>query len=155
MKSQDLVITRTFEAPREMVWQAWTESERMKRWWGPKDFTAPSCSIDLRKGGRYLYCMRSPEGQDFWGTGVYREISRPERLVFSDSFGDEAGNVVPATHYGMSADFPLELQIAVTLEEAGGKTTMTLRHEGMPQDTQEMCAEGWNQSFDKLAEILK
>jgi uncharacterized protein YndB with AHSA1/START domain len=99
--------------------------------------------------------MRSPEGQDFWSTGVYREIVAPERLVCSDSFADAAGNVVPATHYGMGPDFPLELKVTVTFEEIDGKTRMTLRHEGFPPDTVEMCTEGWNQSFDKLAESLK
>src|SRR5688500_6087761 len=92
---QDLVVTRVFDAPREMVWKAWTDAEQMKRWWGPKGFTAPTCTMDLRVGGKYLHCMRSPEGQDFWSTGVYREVTAPERLVMTDSFADEKGNVVP------------------------------------------------------------
>lgn len=155
MKTQDQVITRTFDAPRERIWQAWTNPERLMRWWGPKGFTAPACTIDLRVGGRYLYCLRSPEGQDFWSTGVYREIVEPERLVCSDSFADAAGNVVPATHYGMSPDFPLELQVTVTLEEADGTTRMTLRHVGIPPGTMsEMCEAGWSESFDKLADSL-
>ena len=155
MKVQDLIITRSFEAPRERVWQAWTEPEQVKCWWGPKDFTAPSCTIDLRAGGRYLNCMRSPDGQDYWSTGVYHEIVEPERLVCSDSFADAEGNVVPASHYDMGSEFPLELKITVTFENVAGETLMTLRHEGFPEDTIEMCAEGWNQSFDKLAECLK
>lgn len=154
MNTKELIITRTFDAPRELVWRAWTVPEYTMRWWGPKDFTAPSCAIDLREGGRYLNCMRSPEGLDFWSTGVYREVVAPERLVCSDSFADEQGNVVPATHYGMRKDFPLELNVTVILEEVDGKTRMTLRHEGFPPDMVEMCMEGWNQSFDKLAESL-
>ena len=156
MKTQELVITRTFDAPRELVWQAWTETERLVRWWGPKGFTAPVCTIDFRVGGKYLNCMRSPEGQDFWSTGVYREIVAPERIVCSDSFADEAGNVVSAAHYGMDPDFPLELQITVTLAEDAGKTRMTLRHVGIPPGTmREMCEAGWNESFDKLADSLR
>jgi uncharacterized protein YndB with AHSA1/START domain len=104
MTDNELVINRTFNAPRELVWKAWTEPERLIRWWGPKGFTAPSCTLDLRVGGTYLYCMRSLEGQDYWNTGVYREIVVPERIVCSDSFADEKGNVVPATHYDMSPD---------------------------------------------------
>jgi uncharacterized protein YndB with AHSA1/START domain len=154
MKAQDLIITRSFEAPRERVWQAWTDPERTKCWWGPKDFTAPLCTIDLRVGGKYLNCMRSPDGQDFWSTGVYQAIVEPERLVCSDSFANAEGNVVPAAHYGMGSDFPLELKVTVTFEEDGGGTLMTLRHEGFPVDMIDMCAEGWNQSFDKLAECL-
>lgn len=155
MNTKELTINRTFDAPRELVWRAWTVPEYTMRWWGPKGFTAPLSTIDLRVGGRYLNCMRSPEGQDFWSTGVYREIVAPERLVCSDSFSDEQGNIVPASYYGMGDDIPLELQVTVTFEEIDGKTQMRLRHEGFPPDMVEMCLEGWNQSFDKLAESLR
>ncbi|HEY6008537.1 MAG TPA: SRPBCC domain-containing protein [Geobacteraceae bacterium] len=151
----ELVITRIFEAPRELVWKAWTEPERSKRWWGPKGFTTPFCRIDLRVGGAYLYCMRSPEGQDYWGTGVYREIVPLERLVCTDSFADENGQVVPAAHYGMTGEWPLELLVTVTFEERDGKTRLTLRHAGLPAgEMREQCAAGWNESFDKLAACL-
>jgi uncharacterized protein YndB with AHSA1/START domain len=152
---EDLVITRVFDAPRERVWKAWTEPESMMRWWGPKGFTCPVCQIDLRVGGTYLNCMRSPEGQDYWSTGVYREIVPPERLVCTDSFADEKGNVVPATHYGMSADFPLEMLVTVTFEEHERKTKLTLRHAGLPPGKDlDDCRAGWSESFDKLAEVL-
>src|SRR3712207_5988559 len=97
--SNELVITRTFDAPRELVWRAWTEPEHFNRWWGPKDFAAPNSQMDVRVGGKYLYCMRSPDGQDYWGTGTYREVVPMERLVYTDSFADEQGNVVAASHY--------------------------------------------------------
>lgn len=151
-----LVITRVFDAPREMVWKAWTEPKRMMQWWGPKGFTAPVCKIDFRVGGKYLSCMRSPDGKDYWSTGVYREIDPPKRLVCTDSFADENGNVVPATHYGMGADLPLEFLVKITFEEQQGKTKMTLRHEGFPVgNMKDMTNVGWNESFDKLAEHLK
>jgi uncharacterized protein YndB with AHSA1/START domain len=154
--AQALVIERIFDAPRELVWKAWTDPERMMRWWGPKGFTTPFCKIDLRVGGKYLNCMRSPEGQDFWSTGVYREIVEPERVVCTDSFADAEGNVVPATHYGMGADIPLEMLVTVTFEELeGGKTKMTLRHAGLPAgEMKDSAGAGWNESFDKLAEYL-
>jgi len=152
---QELIITRIFDAPRELVWKAWTDPERVKRWWGPKNFTAPVSKIDLRVGGTYLNCMRSPEGKDYWSTGVYREIVEPSLLVCTDSFADEKGNVIPASHYGMEGDWPLELRISITFEETGGKTTMTLRHEGIPAgQMSELTEAGWNESFDKLAEEL-
>lgn len=151
----DLVITRVFNAPRALVFKAWTEPERLKRWWGPKDFTAPVCEIDLRVDGKYLCCMRSPDGRDYWSTGIYRQIS-PERLVMTDSFADELGNVVPATHYGMSAAFPLEMLVTVTLEEHAGKTKIILRHKGFPPGKDFADAQaGWNQSLDKLADSLR
>lgn len=100
--------------------------------------------------------MRSSEGQDFWSTGFYREIVEPERIVCTDSFADEKGNVVPATYYGMSADFPLELQVTLTFEEHDGKTKMTLRHVGIPNGQMSDLTEvGWNESFDKLAETWR
>jgi uncharacterized protein YndB with AHSA1/START domain len=154
--NKELIITRIFDAPRELVWKAWTEPEQLMRWWGPKSFTSPVCKIDLRVGGVYLYCMRSPEGQDYWNTGVYKEIIPMERLVYTDSFADEKGNVVPATHYGMSADFPFELLVTVAFEELDGKTKMTLRHVGIPAgEMSDLTAASWNESFDKLSESLK
>ncbi|HEY3251392.1 MAG TPA: SRPBCC domain-containing protein [Ignavibacteria bacterium] len=155
-EKNELVITRIFDAPRELVWKAWTEPEHFKRWWGPKNFTAPSSKMDLRAGGKYLHCMRSPDGKDFWSTGVYREIVKPEKIVYTDSFADEKGNAVPASHYGMPEDFPTEMVVTVTFEELEGKTKMTLVHSGMPKGEMcEMASGGWNQSFDKLAETLK
>lgn len=154
--AREIVITRVFDAPRELVWRAWTEPEHLMRWWGPKGYTSPACKIDLRVGGKYLFCMRSSEGQEFWSTGVYREIVPPERLVMTDSFADKDGNVVPASHYGFGEDFPLELQVTLTFEEQEGKTKMTLRHVGFPAgEMSEMAGQGWNESFDKLAESLK
>jgi len=156
----ELVITRIFDAPRKLVWKAWTEPEQMKRWWGPEGFTAPVIKIDLRVGGKYLNCMRGagPDGviRDFWNTGVYREIVPMEKLVATDSFADEKGNVVSASHYGMSSDLPKEFLVTVTFEEQDGKTKMILRHAGMPKgEHMDLARQGWNQSFDKLAESLK
>ncbi len=152
----DLVITRVLDAPRERVWKAWTDPEQVKRWWGPRPFTSPSCRIDLRVGGTYLFCMRAPDGKDYWSTGTYREIVAPERLVYTDSFADEKGNVVPASHYGFPADFPREFVVTVTLEAVGGRTRMTLRHAGMPPGEHGRMAEaGWSTSLDKLAEALE
>jgi uncharacterized protein YndB with AHSA1/START domain len=125
------------------------------RWWGPKNFTAPVCRNDLRIGGTYLYCMRSPEGKDYWSTGVYREIVPLERIMCTDSFADENGNVVPATHYGMTEDFPLEMLVTVTFKELQGKTEMTLKHVCLPAGMiNDMTGAGWNESFDKLADSL-
>ena len=159
MESQtrkELRIVRVFDAPRERVWKAWTDPDRVKSWWGPRSFTAPFAKIDLRVSGKYLYCMRSPDGKDYWSTGVYREIVPLQRMVATDSFADEKGNVVPATHYGMSPDLPLEFVVTVTFEEYQGKTRLTLKHTGFPSGRDsEMASQGWNESFDKLAETLK
>jgi len=157
-----LVITRIFDAPRALVWKAWTDPKQVMRWWGPKIFTSPSCTIDFRVGGKYLFCMQSDSGEEawkqgIWSTGVYKEIMPMEKIVCTDCFADAQGNVVPAAHYGMTEDFPLEMLVTVTFEDApGGKTKMTLRHSGLPAgEMKQMAGAGWNESFDKLAESLK
>ncbi len=153
---RDLIITRVFDAPIEMVWNAWTNPEHLMRWWGPKGFTSPVCKIDFRTGGKYLFCMRSPEGQDYYSTGIYRQIVPMERIEYTDSFADAEGNVVPATYYGMSADFPEEMRVTITFKALGEKTEMTLTQTGLPDDElYEMTKAGWNQSFDKLSESLR
>jgi uncharacterized protein YndB with AHSA1/START domain len=153
---RELVITRTFDAPRELVWKAWTEPDHFMRWWGPKDFTSPRCEIDLRVGGKYLWCMRWPDGRDNYTTGEYREIVPLERLVFTDSFADEHGNAVSPENYGMPADFAAETLVTVTFEERDGKTIMTLTHAGLPAgEMSEMTSAGWNESFDKLEASLR
>ena len=155
--AEEVRITRIFDAPRELVWKAWTQPERIMRWWGPKTFTTPVAKIDLRTGGEYLNCMRAPDGKDYWSRGVFREIKRPERLVMTDSFADERGNPVPPSYYGMGDDSPLELLVTVTFEEQDGKTRLTLRHSGIESFSEtdvENMEQGWSESFDKLAEAL-
>lgn len=155
-KGNKLTITRIFDAPRELVWKAWTQPELVTRWWGPKGYTSPIAKIDFRVGGKYLYAMRSPDGKDIWSTGVYREIVPPERFVATDSFADEKGNVVAASHYGMTGEWPEELLVNVSFEDQKGRTKLTLIHEGMPPGEMiEMAKAGWNESFDKLAAILE
>ena len=154
-KAGELVIARTFDAPRERVWKAWTDPEQAKRWWGPTGFTAPFIKIDFRVGGKYLFCMRSPDGKDYWSTGTYREIVPKQKFVATDSFADAKGNIVPASHYGMPAEIPLELVVTVTFEDLGGKTRMTLRHAGFPVGPhRDMAGQGWSESFEKLAASL-
>jgi len=156
-KEGTLVIERIFDAPRELVWKAWSDPEQAKRWWGPRTFTAPAAEIDFRVGGKYLFAMQSPEfnnGEPIWSTGVYREIVPYERIVCTDCFADETGKVAPATHYGMTEDFPLEMLVTVEFEDIDGKTKMTLRHEGLPASDKQGAGVGWNESFDKLAESL-
>jgi uncharacterized protein YndB with AHSA1/START domain len=156
MKESELHIERTFNAPRKLVWKAWTDPKKLMLWWGPKDFTAPVCNIDFRVGGKYHNCMRAPDGKDYWSIGVYKEIIPQEKIVCTDSFADEKGNIVPASYYGMEGEFPLTMQVIMTLEENGKKTWMKLRHVGMPNGEHgKMARKGWNQSFDKLDEVLK
>jgi len=120
----DFVISREFDAPRDLVFKAWTEPERLAQWWGPKGFTMVSNKVDLRPGGLFLYGMRGPDGLEMWGKFVYREIVPPERMVFVNSFSDEDGGV---TRHPLAPTWPLEMLNTLTLTERDGKTTVTLR----------------------------
>jgi uncharacterized protein YndB with AHSA1/START domain len=158
IKEGVLVVERVFDAPRELVWKAWTDPQLIEKWWGPKAFTAPAVEIDFRVGGKWLFAMQSPafnNGEPIWSTGVYREIVAPKRMAWTDSFADENGNVVPASHYGMTGDFPLEMLVTVDLEDIGdGKTKLTLRHEGLPAADREGAGVGWSESLEKMAASL-
>lgn len=153
--AQTLVLTRTFNAPRDLVFKAWTQPQQVMRWWGPKGFTTPICRIELRLGGVFRTCMRSPDGKDFWSQGAYHEIDEPNRIVFSDAFADDQGNTVSPRRYGMSDDWPTETIVTVSFSEHAGKTRLTLQHWPLkPGAERDMCQQGWNESLDKLAEHL-
>ncbi len=158
----DFIISRTFDAPRELVFKAWTEADRLKQWFGPKGCSIRVASLDLRPGGVFHYCMVTPDGHEMWGKFVYREIVPPERIVLINSFSDAKGGL---TRHPMSATWPLEMLSTTTFsEDLPGKTTITIRwapvnataeerktfdsgHEGMTK--------GWGGTFEQLAEYLK
>lgn len=155
LTKKELVVVHNFNAPRELVWEAWTNPEKVKQWWGPNDFTCPHAEINLRKGGTYLNCMRSSDGKEYWSTGTYKEINAPQKLVCTDSFSDPEGNVVPASYYGFEEAFPLVMRIELLLDEINTKTRMTLIHSGIPKGEMRKQAKiGWRESFDKLERIV-
>ena len=153
--NNELVINRTFNLPVDRIWQAWSDAESCKQWWGPKEFTCPSCTIDFREGGKYLSAMRGPDEKVYWSTGMYKEIITEKKLVCTDSFSDDKGNVIPAADLGMPGDWPMECVVSITFREDGNKTHMELRHKGIPSEMHDDCTTGWQQSFDKLEENMK
>lgn len=158
-KTKDIVITRVFDAPLERVWSVWTDPKELMKWWGPKDFTCPKGTNDLRVGGKYHYCMRGPAGTEFdkdmWSGGVYKEIVPMKKIVATDHFMDAEGNIVSPTEAGMPGEWPEEMVVTVTFEDAGkGKTKLTLVHTGHAADMAEMANQGWDESLDKFAAAL-
>ena len=145
--ADDLVLQRTFDAPRERIWQAWTQAEHLQRWWGPKDFTNPVCQVDVRPGGAILIHMRAPNGVVYPMGGVFHEVEPPSRLVFSSYALDPAGNHM------------FEVLNTVTFEEHSGKTRLTLRAkvtmqtDVAPQYLKGM-EQGWSMSLDRLASTV-
>ncbi len=103
-KRPDFVISRVFDAPRDLVWKAFTDPDRMKQWWGPKGFTVIASKMDLRPGGTYHYGLRGPNGAAMWGKFVFREIVARERMMFVSSFSDEAGGT---TRHPLHQSWPL------------------------------------------------
>lgn len=159
--SKDFVISRVFNAPRELVWQCFTDPVRMKQWWGPKGFKVHHSKMDLRPGGFYHYGMEAPDGTPMWGKMVYREITPPERIVFINSFSDENGGV---TRHPMAPSWPLEMMSIFAFEDApGGKTRFTVRWS--PHNTTETESKtfdegrdsmtmGWSGTLEKLEAYL-
>jgi uncharacterized protein YndB with AHSA1/START domain len=160
---RDFVFERVLDAPRALVWKAWTEPERLAQWWGPKGCTIRVIRHDLRPGGIFHYAMQFQPGRDMWGRFIYREIAAPERLVFINSFSDEEGGITRAPFPQLEDKWPLEVLNTLTLAEQGGKTTLTLR--GCPINATEeerkayssmfaSMQQGFGGTFDKLAAYL-
>lgn len=156
----EFFASRTFDAPRALVWKAWTEREQLMRWFGPKGFTMPTATLDLRPGGVFHYALRAPDGSDMWGKWIFREIVVPERLVFTVSFSDANGGV---TRHPMNAQWPLETLSTTTFDEDDGKTTITVRWSALnaTEAERQTFAEnfdgmrmGWGGTFDQLGEYL-
>ncbi|HRJ86037.1 MAG TPA: SRPBCC domain-containing protein [Ignavibacteria bacterium] len=151
----ELRITRTFNASKEQVWHAWSDEEHFKQWWGPKEFTCPDCTLDFTVGGKWLASMMDSQGVKIWATGVYKEIIPFEKIVFTDCFADEKSNVISSEVYGMKG-VPMEMLVTVLLKDIGGKTEMTIIHEGLPEgDLRKGANTGWNTSIDKMEESFK
>jgi uncharacterized protein YndB with AHSA1/START domain len=157
----EFVISRAFDVPRELMFKVWTDPEHMQRWWGPKGVQVVYSKMDLCPGGSYHYCMRTPDGHDMWGKFVYREIVRPERIIWVNSFSDEHGGV---TRHPMSPSWPLEMLTTVTFDEHAGKTTVTVRWVPLNATEEERktfeggfgsMQNGWGGTMDQLAAYLE
>jgi uncharacterized protein YndB with AHSA1/START domain len=141
--AQELVITRLLDAPREMVFRAWIESKQAMQWWGPEGFTVVALEMDVRPGGHWRKCMRSPEGHDYWREGVYREIVAPERLVFTYLSDDPVGG---PDH---------ETLVTVTFAARGDQTLMTLRHSGFDTvPARDSHKDGWSSCIERFARYV-
>ena len=145
-----LFVERLFDAPRELVFKAWSEAERLSQWWGPRGWTVPYCKVDFRPGGVWHYCMEGPGGMQSWGKAVYNEIVVPERIVYTDTFSDEAGNQAP----GMPV-----MVITVEFIDEGGKTRVVSRGEFASREDLESLIQmgliqGLTETWDRLEEYL-
>jgi uncharacterized protein YndB with AHSA1/START domain len=141
----EVTVNRLLDAPRELVFEAWTDAKRLARWWGPEPFSNPVCEVDARPGRRMRIVMRGPDGTDYPMSATFHEVVTPERLVFLAIAEDDRGNAL------------LEALTAVTFEEIDGKTLVTVRASGTPRtpigaEYLKGMEEGRTQSLNSLAE---
>lgn len=151
---------RTFDAPRDTMWQAHANAAALGKWWGPKGSKITVQTHEFKPGGLFHYVMRYSTGAEMWGRFIYREIVEPRRIVFVNSFSDASGGIVRAP---FSATWPLEVLNVITFDELAGKTLLTLK--GGPigataaeqrnfEDMFSSMTQGFGGTFDQLAEFL-
>lgn len=146
----EIQIIRVFEAPRDLLWKVFTTAEHLTHWWGPREWTLPVCEVDFRPGGLWLYCMQGPEGEQSCGRAVYKEITAPERYVYTDYFADAEGNAIP----GMP-----EAQVTMEFVEQGARTQLvnTTRYNTKADRDRVLqmgVTEGASETMDRLAEYV-
>ena len=155
-ETERMVITRVFDAPRELVWKAWTDPKYVMQWWGPKGFTSPFCKMDFRVGGKFLLSMRTPDGWEGWNGGEYYEIVPYEKIVSSMYFSDSKGNKVDAAEYGIELESIDDAHNVILFEDIGnGQTKLTfIGNETMQNAIETGQLEGWAEQLDKLAAVV-
>jgi uncharacterized protein YndB with AHSA1/START domain len=144
---ESLTLTRLLDAPRDVVWEAWTDPQQLAQWWGPHGFTAPVVELDVQAGGAIRIDMQGPDGTVYPAVGVFHEITEPERLVLTTKAVDGDGNTL------------IEAMSTVTLQEDEGKTRLTVEIEFVhvapgAEEAAEGAEEGWNQTLDRLAAFV-
>ena len=161
MSTQPFLISRELDAPRERVWQAWTEQERLRQWMSPKGFTVIAAKLDLRPGGSYHYGLRMPDGREMWGLWVFREVRKPERLLFVQSFSDPQGGL---TRHPLSPDWPAKMLSTIRFEPKGKGTLLTVEWQPIEASEAELkifdagrpsMNQGWSGTFENLTNHLK
>jgi uncharacterized protein YndB with AHSA1/START domain len=161
--TQDFSISRTFDAPRQRVWQAWTDPQALAQWWGPKGCKIRVIKLDVKAGGAFHYAMEFQPGHEMFGRFVYREIAAPERIVFVNSFSDAAGGITRAPFPQLGDTWPLEVLNNLTPTEQDGRTTVSLRGAPINATDEERktfagmtdsMRQGFGGTFDQLGDYL-
>jgi len=150
-----LTIKRIFDAPIGKVWDSFTIPELLRKWWSPEGMNSSHISLNLKKGGLFRFCFKASNGDEFWGRGVYQNISKPTHLSYLDTFSDELGNPVPPSHFGLPGDKIIEALVEFSFLEHDNKTEMTITGDNYFDNSMtEDMTKGWNSMFDKLSSIL-
>lgn len=150
-----LIIKRTFKAPIEKIWDAFTTPEILRKWWSPEGMINSYISVDLKKDGLFRYCFKGVDKKEYWGRGVYQKISKPNYFSYLDTFTDPECKPVPPSYFGIPGDKIIETLAEFEFTAEANNTIVTLTgenyfDEGMTED----MTKGWNSMFDKLDSIL-
>ena len=159
-KQRNVVVTRVFDAPVERVWQAWSEPEQVKRWWGPTGFSCPLAEMDFRVGGTSLVCMRAPAefgGQDLYNTWTYVDIVPGQRFEYILKFSDAQGQPIDPAEIGVPVGVPREVRNVNHFRDLGnGQTALAITEYGYTTDqAHDLSKLGMEQCLDKMAAMLK
>jgi len=150
-----LIIKRTFDTPIDKIWDSFTIPELLRKWWSPEGMTSSHVSVDLKKDGLFRYCFKGMDGSEFWGRGIYQNISKPTHISYLDTFTDSMGNPVPPSHFGLPGDKIIESLVDFAFLEHENKTKMTITGDNYFDDSMsEDMTKGWNSMFDKLHSLL-
>ena len=149
--TEDVVVTRTFNASPQRVWRAWTESAEVRKWWGPEFWTSPEARMDVREGAFSLVLMSSPDGQDIWMRWDYTRVVPQERLEYTQNLSDRDGGSIDPTSIGMPPDFPRDVRTVVTLTPKGSQTEVTItEHTTTSGPLMDFSRLGLEQVMDKM-----
>jgi len=146
---------RTFNASVADVWRVWNDADSIKKWWGPKGYTALVVRNDVREGGSYLWAMKSEKGRMFWNTGTYKEVVANKKIVSTLSFSNENGKMIPGSRVSVPGQWPNEITVIVEFSESEGKARVTVTEVGIPLIVYAPSKIGWAQQFDKIQLMLE
>jgi uncharacterized protein YndB with AHSA1/START domain len=147
-------MERTFEAPVERLWKVWNDADSIKKWWGPKNYTATIIQNNVRVGGMYLWGMKSADGKMSWNTGTYKEVMPNRKIVCTLSFSDENGKVIRGSEVPVPGQWPNEVTVITEFSESDGKTKVTVTEVGIPLIVSLLSKIAWAQQFDKIQLLL-
>jgi uncharacterized protein YndB with AHSA1/START domain len=147
-------MERTFNASVADVWRVWIDADSIKKWWGPKSYTAVVVRNDVREGGSFLWAMKSEQGRMFWNTGTYQEVVANKKIVSTMSFSNENGETIPGSQVSVPGQWPDEITVIVEFSESEGKARVTVTEVGVPLIAYPLLKIGWAQQFDKIQLLL-
>jgi uncharacterized protein YndB with AHSA1/START domain len=154
--SSKVRVARVFDAPIDRVWSNWNDADTMKRWWGPKDYSAPVIKNDFRVGGVFLYAMKSPAGDVHYNAGRFTDIALNKTIVSKMYFSDDQGRPVPASAAGIPGHWPDEVELRAEFTDLDGqKTKVEITETGIPLIMSVFARMGWEQQFDKFAQVVQ